>query len=78
MSAAMSIVSKSIVSKRVHAADAAFAPVRDFYMSSRYAKERFDPEVCDFTFGNQGQVLTSIAPGSGGDQHDHGGPPARI
>jgi len=43
-----SIVSKSIVSKRVHAADAAFAPVRDFYMSSRYAKERFDPEVCDF------------------------------
>src|SRR5882724_12074256 len=50
--AAMSIVSKSIVSKRVHAADAAFAPVRDFYMSSRYAKERFDPEVCDFTFGN--------------------------
>jgi aspartate aminotransferase len=47
-----SIVSKSIVSKRVHAADAAFAPVRDFYMSSRYAKERFDPEACDFTFGN--------------------------
>jgi aspartate aminotransferase len=48
----MSIVSKSIVSKRVHAADAAFAPVRDFYMSSRYADERGDPEVCDFTFGN--------------------------
>jgi aspartate aminotransferase len=48
----MSIVSKSIVSKRVHAADAAFAPVRDFYMSSRYADERGDPEICDFTFGN--------------------------
>jgi aspartate aminotransferase len=48
----MSIVSKSIVSNRVHAADAAFAPVRDFYMSSRYADERGDPEVCDFTFGN--------------------------
>jgi aspartate aminotransferase len=48
----MSIVSKSIVSKRVHLADAAFAPVRDFYMSSRYAEHRDDPEICDFTFGN--------------------------
>jgi aspartate aminotransferase len=33
-------------------ADAAFAPVRDFYMSSRYAEHRDDPEICDFTFGN--------------------------
>src|SRR5262245_62176548 len=48
----MSSTAMPIVSKRVLAADAAFAPVRDFYMSSRYAKERFDPEVCDFTFGN--------------------------
>ncbi len=47
----MSIVSKSIVSKRVHAADAAFAPVRDFYLTSRYG-ERGDPEISDFTFGN--------------------------
>jgi aspartate aminotransferase len=42
----------SIVSKRAHLADAAFAAVRDFYMSSRYAEHRDDPEICDFTFGN--------------------------
>ncbi|MEQ1855882.1 MAG: aminotransferase class I/II-fold pyridoxal phosphate-dependent enzyme [Longimicrobiales bacterium] len=40
------------LSKRIQAADAAFAPVRDFYLSSRYADARFDPGVCDFTFGN--------------------------
>jgi aspartate aminotransferase len=33
-------------------ADAAFAPVRDFYASSRYARHRNDPDICDFTFGN--------------------------
>src|SRR5215467_8537696 len=48
----MSIGSEFIVSKRVHLADAAFAPVRDFYMSSRYAEHRDDPDICDFTFGN--------------------------
>jgi aspartate aminotransferase len=42
----------STVSKRAHAADAAFAAVRDFYVTSRYAQQRTDPEVCDFTFGN--------------------------
>src|SRR5262245_38613238 len=42
----------SIVSKRAHLADAAFAPVRDLYMSSRYAEHRGDPDTCDFTFGN--------------------------
>jgi aspartate aminotransferase len=42
----------SIVSKRVHSADAAFAAVRDFYMSSRYAEHRTDHDICDFTFGN--------------------------
>ena len=42
----------SIVSKRVHSADAAFAAVRDFYMSSRYAERRTDADICDFTFGN--------------------------
>jgi aspartate aminotransferase len=42
----------SIVSKRVHLADGAFAAVRDFYMSSRYAEHRDDPDICDFTFGN--------------------------
>ena len=42
----------SIVSKRVHSADAAFAAVRDFYVSSRYAEHRTDPDICDFTFGN--------------------------
>jgi aspartate aminotransferase len=40
------------VSKRVHSADAAFAVVRDFYMSSRYAEQRTDDDICDFTFGN--------------------------
>jgi aspartate aminotransferase len=42
----------SVVSKRVSAADAAFAAVRDFYFTSRYAERRFEPGVCDFTFGN--------------------------
>src|SRR5690349_23320579 len=44
--------SMSVVSKRAHLADAAFAPVRDFYVSTRYAQHRADPETCDFTFGN--------------------------
>ena len=40
------------LSSRIKAADAAFAGVKDFYLSSRYADARFDPSVCDFTFGN--------------------------
>lgn len=40
------------LSKRIHAADAAFASVRDLYLRGRYAQARFDPDVCDFTFGN--------------------------
>ena len=39
-------------SARIRAADAAFAAVHRFYSSSRYAERRFDPDVCDFTFGN--------------------------
>jgi aspartate aminotransferase len=39
-------------SSRIRAADAAFATVRHFYSSSRYAERRFDPGACDFTFGN--------------------------
>jgi aspartate aminotransferase len=42
----------SIVSRRTHLADTAFAAVRDFYVSSRYARHRADPDICDFTFGN--------------------------
>jgi aspartate aminotransferase len=42
----------SVVSKRTHLADATFAAVRDFYVSSRYAQQRTDPDACDFTFGN--------------------------
>jgi aspartate aminotransferase len=42
----------SVVSARTRLADAAFAPVRDFYVSSRYARHRSDPDICDFTFGN--------------------------
>jgi aspartate aminotransferase len=41
-----------VLSSRVQAADRAFAAVRGFYMESRYADARFDPDVCDFTFGN--------------------------
>jgi len=41
-----------VVSGRVNAAAAAFAGVRDFYFSSRYAERRLAPDVCDFTFGN--------------------------
>ncbi len=40
------------LSKRIQAANAAFAPIRDFYQTSRYADARFDADVCDFTFGN--------------------------
>jgi len=42
----------SVISARVKAADAAFAAVRDFYVSSRYGERRGDPSICDFTFGN--------------------------
>jgi aspartate aminotransferase len=42
----------SVVSARVRAADAAFAAVRDFYLTSRYGQRRGDPGICDFTFGN--------------------------
>src|SRR3954464_12680161 len=42
----------SIVSKRARLADTQFAAVRDFYVSSRYARHRTDPDTCDFTFGN--------------------------
>src|SRR5262245_19262643 len=41
-----------LVSSRVRTADAAFAAVRDFYFTSRYAERRLRPGVCDFTFGN--------------------------
>src|SRR4051812_6039176 len=41
-----------IVSSRIRAADATFAAVRDFYLTSRYGERRGDPAVCDFTFGN--------------------------
>lgn len=42
----------SPVSSAVAAADAAFAPISDFYFRSRYAERRFEPDVADFTFGN--------------------------
>lgn len=40
------------LSSRIQAADRAFAAVRGFYLESRYADARFEPDVCDFTFGN--------------------------
>jgi aspartate aminotransferase len=42
----------SIVSRRTQLAGTAFAVVRDFYVSSRYAQQRDDLDTCDFTFGN--------------------------
>jgi aspartate aminotransferase len=42
----------SIVARRTRLADGVFAAVRDFYVSSRYAEHRDDPDTCDFTFGN--------------------------
>jgi aspartate aminotransferase len=52
----------SIVSRRIHLANTAFAAVRGFYFSSRYARDRDDPETCDFTFGNPHEMpLEGIA-----------------
>jgi aspartate aminotransferase len=42
----------SVVSARIRAVDAAFAAVKDFYLTSRYGKRRGDPDICDLTFGN--------------------------
>jgi aspartate aminotransferase len=42
----------SVVSARIRAADTAFAAVKDFYLHSRYGGRRFEPGICDFTFGN--------------------------
>jgi aspartate aminotransferase len=42
----------SDVSMRIREADAAFAPVADFYFRSRYAERRFEPGIADLTFGN--------------------------
>src|SRR5678816_2855749 len=39
-------------SSRSKAADEAFSAVKEFYSSSRYSARRFDPDICDFTFGN--------------------------
>jgi aspartate aminotransferase len=39
-------------SSRIRAADAAFATVKHFYSSSRYAQRRSHPGISDFTFGN--------------------------
>lgn len=40
------------ISARTRAADAAFAAVKDFYLTSRYGARRGDPGICDLTFGN--------------------------
>jgi hypothetical protein len=42
----------SVVSARIRAVDAAFAAVKDFYLTSQYGKRRGDPGICDLTFGN--------------------------
>ncbi len=49
----------SVVSKRICAADAAFAAIRDFYLTSRYGKRRGDPNICDLTFGNPHEMPLS-------------------
>jgi aspartate aminotransferase len=40
------------ISTRIKEADAAIESVKRFYFFSRYAKQRLQPDVCDFTFGN--------------------------
>lgn len=42
----------SAISARMMATDAAFEVVKEFVLSSRYAERKFEPGVCDFTFGN--------------------------
>jgi aspartate aminotransferase len=42
----------SAISARITATDAAFEVVKKFVLSSRYAARKFEPGVCDFTFGN--------------------------
>jgi aspartate aminotransferase len=42
----------SVTSARIAAAGAAIGPVQRFFASSRYGARRFQPGVCDFTFGN--------------------------
>jgi aspartate aminotransferase len=42
----------SVLSHRATAADIAFAAVKEFYFTSRYAERRLEPGVSDFTFGN--------------------------
>ena len=41
-----------LISRRILQADAAFAAVRDFYLTSPYGEKRLQPGICDFTFGN--------------------------
>jgi aspartate aminotransferase len=40
------------VSARIRTADAAFAAVKHFYLTSRYGERRGEPGISDFTFGN--------------------------
>jgi aspartate aminotransferase len=40
------------ISSRIKAANTAFAEVRNFYTSSRYAERRLESGISDFTFGN--------------------------
>jgi aspartate aminotransferase len=42
----------TIVSRRIAAANSAFAGIANFYFNSRYAERRRDPDIADFTFGN--------------------------
>lgn len=38
------------------ATDAAFEIVKNFFFSSLYAERRFEPGICDFTFGNPNEM----------------------
>jgi aspartate aminotransferase len=52
----------TVVSMRMQAADAAFAPVRDFFAGSRYSERQGKPGISDFTFGNPHEMpLAGIA-----------------
>ena len=42
----------SVLSQRVRKANDAFTGVTTFYFTSRYGERRYEPGICDFTFGN--------------------------
>ena len=52
----------AVVSRRTTEAARSFAPIHEFYFTSRYGRRRGEPGICDFTFGNpQEMPLPGVA-----------------